>query len=122
KTDTGQGHYDFPSAIALLKQVRDLYPDSAELTQLGQQLVDHRNQLLDSYVRQLNQRLLEQRLLASGDQPGVDQLLDTIAQIDPTNPLLHDSAVSLAFADAARTALAASDDQRAAAIATMGLQ
>lgn len=121
-TDIRQGHFDFPKAEALLKMVRALYPDSAELTALGNQLANRRNRLLNQYTRQLTERLLQGHLLASDGKPGIDQVLSTVAQIDPDNPLLHDSRLPFAFARTAGDALAASDFKRAAAIADAGLR
>ncbi|HEX7038381.1 MAG TPA: serine/threonine-protein kinase [Pseudomonadales bacterium] len=100
---------DFPAAQALLAEAAELYPDSAAL----REVTDAFNRRREAYLSRLAQAfegyLAPAHLLPTPDGEDLPTLLERLAVVDPTNPLLGDSRVAGAYADSVEQAL---DEER----------
>ena len=99
------GQYDFPQALAILGQARDLYPDSAQLKDMIEQLENNRNQLLNTLAGQLNNYLQKGKLLSNAATEDIRDIFALIKRIDPQSALLSDKRLQLAYAREIKTAL-----------------
>jgi serine/threonine protein kinase len=116
-----QGRYDYPAALKNINAALQLYPDSAQLTELKTRLENSRDQLLNDLTRRFNSHLEEGRLLASpGDD--MEDVLHILAQVQPDHPLLHDARLSAAYADQASHLLEQGNLERADQMLALGLK
>ena len=92
--------YGFPQAENILDEARDIYPDSLWLKQFNDQIDAEKNQLLYTF----NKRYLAvlEELQQGGTDPAevqqrIEEVLGTIARIDPGHPLLEDQRPPIAY-------------------------
>ena len=119
------GRYDFDTADNELARARFLYPDSATVDALADDLQLLRSRRLNELNQMLTEALSRDRLLpdqGDADTPHVGAILDMIAAIDPEHGLLEDPRVPDAFANLAQEQLNIGDIERAETFLATGLE
>ncbi len=121
RTDSGQGHYDFPAAEALLRSAREWYPDSARLQSFQSELAGRKRRLLGQLQDSFDEHLRRGRLLPREGAADITDVLDLVRQIDPGNPMTHDPRLLSAYQSQAEAALKAGHRDEAVALVQAGL-
>ncbi len=116
-----KGRYNYPSAERVLKQAHDLFPDSAQVQDLANRTLSARNQLLNSLNARFNKALSAGHLLPRPDKDDIADILDTVAQLDPTDQMLVDPRLAIAYAQQAAQAAATKNSSEALALVDAGL-
>ena len=110
--DLEAGRYDFNRAEAQLARARFLYPDSATVDGMADDLELMRSRRLNELNQLLTEALGADRLLAEdgdGEAVTVTAALEMIAEVDPEHGLLEDPRVPDAFASAAQASINSGD-------------
>lgn len=120
--NTSEGNYDFPGALKTIRRAQEHYPDSAQLAEIEQSLVNRRNSLVADMTEDFNRYLDEGRLLPAPEENDITDVLDILSIAAPGNALLSDPRLATAYADLAREAIRKNDYERAAEILDIGLE
>jgi serine/threonine protein kinase len=117
--------YDYAGALATLKEAQSLskaYEDSRQLTDARDRLESERKAEIlkqaDAFQTQINQGVL----IASQGAQNVRSTLAIIRQLDPSQPLLNDKRLPIAFANQVRSNIDSDHLALASALLTAGLQ
>ncbi len=97
--------FDYPRAEALLARALALYGDSNTLANAAENLGSGKADLLSELDSRYNASLEGGRILPS-DEDNIIDVLEIYEKIDPENPALTDPRLAIAYADAAKQALA----------------
>lgn len=119
--DARAGHYDYPAAEALLRDLEAFLPDSQAVQDLRDRLVARKAAELKRESAAFEADLQQGWLLPAQNGENIQSLLVIAARVDPHNPLLHESRLPAAFADRARRALQRSEMSLAASLVKAGL-
>ncbi len=94
--DASQENYNFPKALGLVNEARELYPDSAQLARMLDTIASRKSRLLNQLTSRFNAALESGSLL---DQPedDINDVLKLVKQIDPAHPLLSDPRLPPAY-------------------------
>jgi len=111
--DPAEGKYDFVAAMSEIETLNERYPRDADVFRRQTQLENQRDAEINALNDRYNRYLEEGRILPSPEEEDVGDVLQTVAAIDPDNPLLSDRQLPIRFADLASEAMAAEDYQRA---------
>lgn len=122
KVNTSEGDYDFPGALETIRRAQEHYPDSAQLAEIEQSLVNRRNSLVADLTEDFNRYLDEGRLLPASGENDITNVLDILSEAEPDNTLLSDPRLATAYADLARQAIEGDDYERAREILDIGLE
>ncbi len=121
ETDTDNNIFNFTKAEALLKDAKQLYPDSAQLEVISSRINNRKNTLLNSITNRFNQHIEDENLIS---KPKTDDLLDTLSEvalIDKNHPLLTDPRISIAYTQAAEAAAKSNSLRYAGQLVATGL-
>ena len=102
--DDSRGQFDYPAAERLIAEARQLYPDSAQLERVNDQIASRKSRLLNDLTSRFNDGLQAGRLLPEG-QDSIPAVLAIVAQVNPDHPLLNDGRLTSAYAREASAAL-----------------
>ena len=95
--DQNMGRYDFPNALIVLGSAKALYPDSAKIQDLIDQLQSRKNQLLNTLARQINEYVDKGKLESKTTTDDINEVFELIKVIDPQSKLLNDQRLQLAY-------------------------
>lgn len=119
--DPSKGHYDYPGAESLVRELEEFLPDSQAVAdvrdRLGAQKSDALKKLGDAFDLDLEHGWL----IPAQNRENLATLLARIAEIDPHNPLLSDPRLAAAYADGAGQSLKLGQPVLAEALAAAGL-
>lgn len=110
-----KGRYDFTTAEAQLQVLGSLYPNSATVLTMGNELEQRRAQELDQLTRVFTAWLDDRQSSAAGNESLAD-VLQAIRLLDPQHPTLRDPRLVSSFAAQARAAMDAGDLAKAGII------
>jgi hypothetical protein len=119
--DPQQNRYDYSRAQATLERAARLLPDDEPLRLNKQSLEKTRRLELNLLDKAFEMALAAHDLLQDSGPSSLLAVRQIIAALEPSDPLLGDSRVPLAFRDAAAAALAKSDLDRADRLVHDGL-
>ncbi len=121
KLDTSSGDFDFPGADRLVNQVSGLYRDSAAVINIRNSVEESRNQILSDLTRRFNGHLKNGTLVPTEAEDDIKDVLDMVAKVDPTHPLLHDRRLPGAYSNAIANSRDSQDFSRALDLVAAGL-
>ena len=119
--DQNVGKYDFPQALMVLSSAKTLYPDSAKIQDLIDQLQSRKNQLLNTLARQINEYVDKGELESKTTTTDIHSVFDLIKIVDPESKLLNDQRLQLAYSREIKSALNAEKLKTAALLIDNGL-
>ena len=120
--DETQGKYDFPAAFKEIANVRQFYPDSAQVQSLETDLSNRRNTLISQLSSTFDEYLAnDSRLLPLENEDDITDVLKKLRQAAPENALLDDARLSTRYAELAESAIGDSDWNRASGYLKAGL-
>jgi len=96
--DQNKGNYNFPKAIATISEAKQLYPDSARVIELIEQLNQRKDQLLNTLSDQIGNYLKKGNLKSKSNTDDLLGIFELIKTIDPNSGLLSDRRLPLAYA------------------------
>jgi len=91
------GKYDYPQALDVLSSAKSLYPDSAKIQDLIDQLQSRKNQLLNTLANQINEYVNKGSLHTKTTTDDINEVFELIRVIDPQSKLLNDQRLQLAY-------------------------
>jgi len=103
--DQSKGKYDFPSALGILSDAQQLYPDSAQVNDLIIQLVNSQNQLTNTLAAQIDKYLQKGNLTSAVYNNDIQDIIDLLKIAAPESHLLKDTRIQLAYVREIKTAL-----------------
>jgi len=103
--DQSKGKYNFPRALATLRDAKRLYPDSAQVNELIIELTNSQNQLLNALASQIDKFLQKGKLTAAVYNNEIQDIADLLKIAAPQSPLLKDPRIQLAYVRETRSAL-----------------
>ena len=107
--DPVQGRYEYARAHTHLEALEALYPDSAEVFQIRNELAAHRQGELVKLGERYNALLQEGALLPAEDSEDVGDVLALVAVIEPQHDLLTDPRLAGRYAQSVREAMKSDD-------------
>ena len=110
---TAADAFDYPRAEALMAKALALYGDSNTLTNTAENLRSGKAALLSDLLSRFTAGLEAGRILPS-DENNIIDVLVIYEKVDPNNAALTDSRLPIAYANAAKQALASDDMSQAA--------
>jgi serine/threonine protein kinase len=117
--------YDYPGALATLKEAQGLakaYEDSRQLSDALDKLESDRKAEILKQAQAFDAELSKGTLIASQGPQNVRSTLAIIRQLDPNHPALKDPRVPIAFANQVRSNIDTGELAVAGALLTAGLQ
>ncbi|MBW3567962.1 MAG: formylglycine-generating enzyme family protein, partial [Proteobacteria bacterium] len=121
--DESQGNYDYPAAFKEIENVRQFYPDSAQVQSLQTDLNNRRNTLISQLNSTFDEYLAnDSRLLPLENEEDITDVLARLRQAAPDNALLDDARLSTRYAELAELAVSESDWNRASDYLKAGLE
>ena len=115
--DTSTNNYDFPKAHLSLKEIEGLYPESIFL----QEQTDLINETKKQFISALNTDYVS-ALRDSSQIGNIKKILEHIARVDSSHPLLEDPRPSVAYRELARNAFENRDYDEALELVKSGLE
>ncbi len=103
--DQSKGKYNFPQAIAILNEAKQLYPDSAQANELIIELINSQNQLLNTLAKQIDKYLRKGKLTSAVANNDIQDIIDLLKIAAPDSHLLKDPRIQLAYIREMKTAL-----------------
>ena len=85
-----EGLYDYPQAVDLLRQAKQLYPDSVALSSLEEQIKDKKDRLMTSLLALYNRYLRSKALIKTESGEDMTTVLPLLRRVDPRHYLLKD--------------------------------
>jgi serine/threonine protein kinase len=123
--DYDRKKYNFPKAIKLLTDAKDLYADDEESVNEINKIIDEYKSEQSKLISQLRERfeklISEGKILPVRNQENVFNVMDSVALIDPGDPLLTDSRLVDAYVREANSNLEKNDLDRAREFIKTGL-
>ncbi len=89
-----EGLYDHPKAIALLNQVKRLYPDSVAITTLEESVKEKKDRIMAQFISLYHQYLDAKKLIPGEDGLDITAVIRVIKRLDPKHYLLKDTKLS----------------------------
>ena len=97
--------YDYGAANEYVKALGTLYPNSATVLTMGNELVQRREQELDRLTRAYESLLGDLHLPLESADEGIGGILQAIRLLDPEHPTLADPRLANAFIDQIRASI-----------------
>jgi serine/threonine protein kinase len=119
--DQNAGRYDYPQAERVLDDADVWYSDSGRLDDLRETMDRDKAELLDQLDRRYGANIEAGRLLPDPNADDVAEVLEILGQADPSNSLLTDTRLTIAYGKQAEAALASKDFDAAKELITLGL-
>lgn len=103
--DQTKGKYDFPAALSILKDARELYPDSAQLNDLIVETINNQNQLLNTLASQIEKFLSKGKLTSAIVNNDIQDIVDLLNIAAPDSHLLKDQRILLSYVRELKSAI-----------------
>jgi len=116
-----EDRYDFAAASEQIQVLGSLYPNSATVLTMGNELLQRRENELDRLTRVYDE-LLGNVSLSTNNEEGFAEVLRAIRLLDPEHPALRDPRLASALAAQARAAITAGDLVKAGVIMDLAIQ
>ncbi len=82
------GLYDYPQAINLLKQAKQLYPDSVYLSSIEDDIKEQKDRLMTRLIALYNKYLKEKKLIKTPTGEDMTTIIPLLQKVDPKHYLL----------------------------------
>ena len=115
------GRLDYAAALAVVEQLQLVYPNSASVLTIRNNLAKQKNLVLDQLQTDFERRLAEGTMLGTSSTPDIALIPQQIANLEPTHPLVTDLRLPKAFVSFTEQALHDGDLDRASALVRAGL-
>lgn len=124
--DDTKGNYGYPEAEKQLGEARQLYPDSAQIERIRDNISARKSKLINELTTAFNE-LIDQGKLLPQKEPkegelDIPTILTIVSKVDPEQALLTNPRLEPAYSRAANTALKENDLERAEALVLAGLE
>ena len=88
------GLYDYPQAINLLKQAKQLYPDSVALSTIEDMIKEKKDRLMTRLIALYNRYVNEKKLIKTATGEDLTTILPLLKKVDPKHYLLKNEKLS----------------------------
>ena len=88
------GLYDYPSAINLLQQAKQHYPDSVALSTIEDQVKEQKDRLMSSLISLYTKYVKNKKLVKSNSGEDLTTVLPLLKKVDPKHYLLKDQKIA----------------------------
>lgn len=116
-----EGLYDYPQAINLLLQAKQLYPDSVALSTIDDQIKEQRDRLMARLISLFNRYVKDRQLIHTESGEDLTTVLPLLKRVDPKHYLLKDSKLANLYLSESEKLLAKSDFTKASEYIQTGL-
>jgi serine/threonine protein kinase len=111
--NTEEGRLDYTAASELVATLGELYPNSARVLTMRNELTERRQRELDRLTEAYDTLLADLRLPVENDGENIGDVLVAIRMLDPENPALKDPRLAEALIEQTRAAIQAGELTRA---------
>jgi len=119
--DQNSGNYNYPKALAILNDAKQLYPDSAQANTYITELKNNQNKLLKTLALQIEKYLKPGNLIPAIVNNDIQDIADLLKTAAPHSQLLKDPRLQLAYVREIKTALSRESLEDAKILAQSGL-
>jgi serine/threonine protein kinase len=116
------GLYDYPQATNLLKQAKQLYPDSVALSTIEDSIKEQKDRLMARLISLYNRYVKEKKLIKTATGEDLTTILPLLKKVDPKHYLLKNEALSDMYLTQAENNLIQKNYKRAAEYIGTGLK
>ena len=116
------GLYDYPEALELISQVKQLYPDSVAITTIEDTLKEKKDRIMTQFVSLYNQYLTENKLIPSKNGLDITAVIRVIKRLDPKHYLLKDTKLSNLYLSETETLISKNQYELASTYIKTGLE
>ncbi|MCH8104689.1 MAG: serine/threonine protein kinase [Proteobacteria bacterium] len=87
----GEGLYDYPQAINLIKRAKELYQDSVAISTIEDQVNEQKDRLMNSLILLYNRYLKQKKLIRTPKGDDLPTVIPLIKRVDPDHYMLRDT-------------------------------